>query len=65
MKKNSKNKEKKDNNNWIPIGMCIGLCIGTAIGAATNNIGLWLPIGLCLGISLGAAFSNDEDNTKK
>ena len=65
MKKNNKNKVKKDNNNWIPIGMCIGLCIGTAIGAATNNIALWLPIGLCLGISLGAAFSDDEDNKKE
>jgi uncharacterized membrane protein YoaK (UPF0700 family) len=63
--KESKNNEKEENKNWVPIGMCIGLCMGTAIGAATNNIALWLPIGLCLGLSLGAAFSESKDKKDK
>jgi len=63
MKKN--NKEEKDENNWLPLGMCIGMSIGIAVGAATNNIGLWLPIGLCLGLSLGAAFSSNKGNNDK
>lgn len=54
-------KEKKDQNYWLPICMCIGISIGAAVGAATKNIGLWLPIGLCLGVGLGATFTGDND----
>ena len=60
-----KKKETIEDNNWLPIGMCLGISIGTAIGAATNNIGLWISIGLCLGVSLGVAFSNTEDKNDK
>ena len=35
--KESKNNEKEENKNWLPIGMCIGLCMGTAIGAAFSE----------------------------
>ena len=62
--KKDETKEKEENNNWIPFGMCIGMCIGVAIGAATKNISMWLPIGLCLGLGLGAAFSNNNDKEK-
>ena len=58
----TKDKEKKDEDYYVSIGMCIGICIGTSIGVATDNIALWLPIGLCLGLSIGYAFSDTKKN---
>ena len=54
-------KDKKGNNSWMPIGMCLGISIGTAIGAATHNMGLWMPMGVSLGLCWGLLFSRRDD----
>ena len=50
--KNLKNR-KDDNNQYMPIGMCIGLAIGVGIGAALGNISLYMCIGLSIGLGIG------------
>ena len=58
-----KDKEKKEDSYWMPIGMSLGMCIGAGIGAATNNLAIYIPIGMCLGMCIGIAL--DETKKKK
>ena len=57
--------EEKENNYWLPIGLCLGISIGTAIGAATDNMSLWMSVGISIGLCLGVALSSSNDNEEK
>ncbi len=62
--KNMKNR-KDDNNQYMPIGMCIGLAIGVGIGAALGNISLYMCIGLSIGLGIGVIIdSKNMDKTE-
>lgn len=52
--------DKKDKNNqiqYMPIGMCLGLSIGMAIGSAMGNI----SVGMCMGLGIGLCFGSAID----
>ena len=52
--------DKKDKNNqiqYMPIGMCLGLSIGMAIGSAMGNI----SVGMCMGLGIGMCFGSAID----
>ena len=56
--------DKKDKGNqtqYLPIGMCLGLSIGMAIGAAMGNI----SIGMCMGLGIGLCFGSALDNANR
>ena len=52
--------DKKDKGNqmqYMPIGMCLGLSIGMAIGSGMGNI----PLGMCMGLGIGLCFGSAID----
>ena len=52
--------DKKDKDNqiqYMPIGMCLGLSIGMAIGSAMGNI----SVGMCMGLGIGLCFGSAID----
>ena len=52
--------DKKDKDNqiqYMPIGMCLGLSIGMAIGSAMGNI----SVGMCMGLGIGLCFGSAMD----
>ena len=52
--------DKKDKNNqiqYMPIGMCLGLSIGMAIGSAMGTI----SVGMCMGLGIGLCFGSAID----
>ena len=56
--------DKKDKNNqiqYMPIGMCLGLSIGMAIGSAMGNI----SVGMCMGLGIGLCFGSALDAAKR
>ena len=56
--------DKKDKDNqiqYMPIGMCLGLSIGMAVGAAMDNI----SVGMCMGLGIGLCFGSSLDNAKQ
>ena len=56
--------DKKDKDNqiqYLPIGMCLGLSIGMALGAAMGNI----SIGMCMGLGIGLCFGSSLDNANR
>ena len=64
---------KKEQENYMTMGMSLGMCfgiaIGTAIGFVTNNIGICMcfgiSIGMCIGMAIGSSTKKDEKNNKK
>jgi len=63
------NKKTKNNNQYIPLGMCLGISIGTIIGVSTNKLAICMPIGLSIGMCIGSIIDatkrNDEDGESK
>ena len=50
-------KDKNDQIQYMPIGMCLGLSIGMAIGSAMGNI----SVGMCMGLGIGLCFGSAID----
>ncbi|MGN0174426.1 MAG: hypothetical protein ACI39F_08285 [Acutalibacteraceae bacterium] len=63
---NLKNKNEKQQTNYLAIGISFGLCIGAALGLFLfNNLAVGISLGMLFGTAIGLAVDNGKKKKKK